>query len=68
MKGRPKGRRGIQNMEHGQEAPSPGHPGESLYGQPKGPRQKMAGAAKKAALPTKVRRGSGANYAGSSGG
>lgn len=39
----------------------------SAYGMPKGPKQPMAGAVKRAALPHKTRRATGANYAGSAG-
>lgn len=38
----------------------------SAYGMAKGPSQPMAGAAKKAALPSKVKRAAGASYAGAS--
>ena len=66
MKKRMKGRKGVRKMDQSQEATSQAAHGESPYGMPKAPRQKMAGAEKKAMQ--KVRRAAGANYAGSSGG
>lgn len=79
MRGRMKGRKGAHRSaspitrEHNiadqsqESTGSTSHVG-SAYGMPKAPRQRMAGAAKKGGMPSKIRRGSGANYAGSSGG
>jgi len=65
-----RGRGGTSARDHNigdQRQESTGHDGKagSAYGMAKGPSQQMAGAAKKASMPAKVRRATGASYAGS---